>query len=639
MSFIGAFKNTYYLTKQYLILLVLFPAILYPQDPPSEFDFNISIYQSFYFFINSDIDGEPLIEDEDWIAAFHDYDETMEGHCINIGDEVDGNEATNDCQDVNGDGILSSSVDVCVGSYDWSGEYTTVPVMGDDQTQWTAGYMRGPEDFKDCNEDGSICDNNCNADGTICLDCDVSSAPDCSETQWEGFWTPDLGNGQYDIGEPFFDANVNGQFDPEGEYPKFKIYDASENLIYDAVPETSEDLSWANFGFYNIDILNGVLEITVSYSIPMHYGANLVSFHALPEDVSLASVMESLGDAVTGVIGEGVAASPNPVLGWVGSLSEIERTSGYWIKMDAAINLELEDAIPSDPGTVYNMHYGANLISFPIAGSVGIADGIPDDVEEFFTGVIGEGVAATPNPALGWVGSLSEFEGTKGYWAKVDGAFEFSYDLTNATNSRLTSIIDTPYEFVQSSQQAFYFIKDTNFNIQNGDWIVAYHNNMIVGSRQWNGLYTDIPVMGYDGESYSAGYCNSGDTPTFVWMDSDGQAHNLTADTPVWLNNEIYNISLEYMQNAVPDEYSLIQNYPNPFNPSTTISFSVPTNGHVTINVFDINGRLVSTLLDDTMSSGYHNVTWDAADMSAGLYIYTLQAKGISLSNKMILMK
>ena len=43
----------------------------------------------------------------------------------------------------------------------------------------------------------------------------------------------------------------------------------------------------------------------------------------------------------------------------------------------------------------------------------------------YLTGVIGEGGAASPNPVLGWVGSLSEFEGTKGYWAKVDGAFEF----------------------------------------------------------------------------------------------------------------------------------------------------------------------------------------------------------------------
>ena len=142
MSFIGALKNKYYSTKQYLILLVLFSATLYSQDPPSEFDFNISIYQSFYFFINSDIDGEPLIEDEDWIAAFNEYDETMGGLCVNIGDEVDGDDFTDDCQDVNGDGVLSSSIDVCVGSYDWSGEYTTIPVMGDDGTQWTAGYMQ-----------------------------------------------------------------------------------------------------------------------------------------------------------------------------------------------------------------------------------------------------------------------------------------------------------------------------------------------------------------------------------------------------------------------------------------------------------------------------------------------------------------
>jgi hypothetical protein len=227
--------------------------------------------------------------------------------------------------------------------------------------------------------------------------------------------------------------------------------------------------------------------------------------------------MESLGDAVTGVIGEGVAASPNPVLGWVGSLSEIERTSGYWIKMDDTIDLNLDDAIPTDPNILYSLHYGANLISFPSAGSVGIADGIPDEVEGFFTGIIGEGVAASPNPVLGWVGSLSEFEGTKGYWAKVDDAFEFSYDLSNASNrSSMGSIIDTPYEFVQSTQQAFYFIEDVNFDIQDGDWIIAYNNNMIVGSRQWNGAYTDIPAMGYDGSAYSAGYCSDGDIPKFV---------------------------------------------------------------------------------------------------------------------------
>jgi hypothetical protein len=384
---------------------------------------------------------------------------------------------------------------------------------------------------------------------------------------------------------------------------------------------------------------------TISYAFGMHYGANLVSFHALPDDTSLENIMASLGDGVTGVIGEGVAASPNPVLGWVGSLDEIERTSGYWIKMNEGISLSLEDAIPTDPSIVYDMHYGANLISFPISGSVGLGDGIPDDVEGFFTGVIGEGVAASPNPVLGWVGSLSEFEGTKGYWAKTDDSFSFSYDLTNSSDrgsSQNTTV--SPYEFVQSSKQAFYFIEGVNFDIKLGDWIVAYSDNIIVGSRQWNGLYTDIPAMGYDGSLYSAGYCEEGNSPRFVWIDGGGDAHNLTANIPGWSNNEIYNISLEYLEEPVPSEYSLVQNYPNPFNPSTTISFTVPSEGHVTISIFNINGRLVSTLLDESINSGYHSVVWDGIDanglgVSAGLYVYTLQAEGLTLSSKMVLMK
>ena len=90
--------------------------------------------------------------------------------------------------------------------------------------------------------------------------------------------------------------------------------------------------------------------------------------------------------------------------------------------------------------------------------------------------------------------------------------------------------------------------------------------------------------------------------------------------------------------------FKLSQNYPNPFNPSTMISFSLPSEGHVMINIYDITGRLVSTLVDGSLSSGYHQVSWDGTDMfnssvSAGLYIYSLQAEGVSLTRKMVLMK
>jgi len=166
------------------------------------------------------------------------------------------------------------------------------------------------------------------------------------------------------------------------------------------------------------------------YTIDLHYGANLVSFYALPDDVYIGNIMESLGDAVTGVIGEGVAATPNPVLGWVGSLENIDKNSGYWIKVDEACQLTISDAVFTGGYELYyDLHYGANLVSFPSPGSIGLADGIPDNIEGTFTAIIGEGVAASPNPVLGWVGSLTEFEGTKGYWIKVDEAGSLNYQI------------------------------------------------------------------------------------------------------------------------------------------------------------------------------------------------------------------
>ena len=74
------------------------------------------------------------------------------------------------------------------------------------------------------------------------------------------------------------------------------------------------------------------------------------------------------------------------------------------------------------------------------------------------------------------------------------------------------------------------------------------------------------------------------------------------------------------------------------------ISFTVPSEGHVLLNIYDITGRLIMTLVDENLGSGYHEVSWDGTDMfssnvSAGLYIYSLQAEGVALNRKMVLMK
>jgi len=88
-----------------------------------------------------------------------------------------------------------------------------------------------------------------------------------------------------------------------------------------------------------------------------------------------------------------------------------------------------------------------------------------------------------------------------------------------------------------------------------------------------------------------------------------------------------------------PVSYTLYQNYPNPFNPSTVIRFAIPAAGNVTVNVFNTLGEKVATLLDGQLESGYHQVTFDAANLPSGLYFYEVQAGEFKSIKKMLLMK
>ena len=88
-----------------------------------------------------------------------------------------------------------------------------------------------------------------------------------------------------------------------------------------------------------------------------------------------------------------------------------------------------------------------------------------------------------------------------------------------------------------------------------------------------------------------------------------------------------------------PQNFTVYQNYPNPFNPSTTISYSLPKSGNVTLKVYDILGREVAALVNDSKNEGSYSVNFNASKLSSGVYIYQLRANGFVLSKKMILTK
>lgn len=88
-----------------------------------------------------------------------------------------------------------------------------------------------------------------------------------------------------------------------------------------------------------------------------------------------------------------------------------------------------------------------------------------------------------------------------------------------------------------------------------------------------------------------------------------------------------------------PADFTLSQNYPNPLNPTTTISYDLPESQDIKLQVFDITGRLVETLVNGHKEAGHWDATWDASDQSSGIYIYTLKYGEKLISRKMLLIK
>jgi len=94
----------------------------------------------------------------------------------------------------------------------------------------------------------------------------------------------------------------------------------------------------------------------------------------------------------------------------------------------------------------------------------------------------------------------------------------------------------------------------------------------------------------------------------------------------------------------LPEVFSLHQNYPNPFNPVTKLRYDLPENGHVNITIYDMLGREVKTLINQTQNAGYRSIIWDATNdygkpVSAGIYLYQIQAGEYMRTKKMVLLK
>ena len=159
----------------------------------------------------------------------------------------------------------------------------------------------------------------------------------------------------------------------------------------------------------------------------------------------------------------------------------------------------------------------------------------------------------------------------------------------------------------------------------------------------------ELTVAGLPGDWNTLEYTNEGtqylsmygltplSSPELIWERTTGQI----IEARVRVNESQWQtIEQEIVGDQVlPQQYVLSQNYPNPFNPNTQISYALPEASQVTLEVFNSLGQRVATLVDAQQSAGYHTASFDASQLSSGVYLYKLSTPGFSQTKKMLLVK
>lgn len=195
-----------------------------------------------------------------------------------------------------------------------------------------------------------------------------------------------------------------------------------------------------------------------------------------------------------------------------------------------------------------------------------------------------------------------------------------------------------------------------------GRWFIAYNwddhfaqANGTATAYSWiNSWFTGSNYESFAGDFSGDGYCDIGVREistgrwfiAYNWNNHFTQANGIVVSN-AWLDafaktsgSAKVTVDSTELISGVPKTFALSQNYPNPFNPTTTIEYTVPTTGRVTLIVYNLLGQTVKTLVDEDQQAGDHRVTFDGSTLASGVYLYRLQSdSGASASKKMLLLK
>ena len=432
------------------------------------------------------------------------------------------------------------------------------------------------------------------------------------------------------------------------------LYAVTFSLLYHShhsLPEDEVFTIGESYSYVTNDIVGNLIvpfglniQTAILQSIDVVTGWNWFSLNVTPDSElypDMTSLLASLGDDALFVGSQSSGTLTNyPQYGlWAGTLGSLEPGQKYRVKMGGSATLDVLGGAVDVASNPISLSAGWNWLGYTPQNPGDVETALGSlGADAIFIGSQASGTS-TNYPQYGlWAGTLSSLEPGAGYMLKMENDGVLTYpnfglarvadnkqpvELTPAT--REWAFDHAEYEHVGTITASIESREDFD-----GDLIGVFVDGECRGIGERMHFSLDDSHM-YIIQTYSN--MVEGEELHFKYLDSASDEVIEFEETLTFENNMIvgdgfntFALSREVRDDVQPNAFGLGDAYPNPFNPVTSFSYSVPTDGMVHVSVHDINGRLVAELVNGHVLAGTHPATWDAGNLSSGLYLIKMLA-------------